>query len=128
MNIWTNGCFDIIHAGHIELFKFAKSLGDKLIVGIDADTRVRELKGKNRPINTLKYRLIVLESIKYIDKIVVFDSDISLCKHVIDNYINIMVVGSDHKNHNIVGKNEHTKIVFFDRVFDLSTSSLCQKS
>lgn len=128
MNIWTNGCFDIIHAGHIELFKFAKSLGNKLIVGTDTDDRIKQLKGKDRPINILKHRLIILESIKYIDKIVVFDSNDLLSKHIIDNQIDIIVVGDDHKNDTIVGSNEHTKIVFFNRVFNLSTSSLCQKS
>lgn len=127
MNVWANGCFDVIHAGHIELFKFAKSLGDKLIVGTDTDDRIRLLKGPNRPIHKLEYRLIVLQSIRYIDKIVVFDSDETLAKSIIDNNINIMVVGGDHKNHYIVGKNKHTEIVFFDRFFDLSTSRICQK-
>ena len=50
-NIWINGCFDILHRGHIELFKYAKGLGGFVIVGIDSDTRVKQLKGDSRPIN-----------------------------------------------------------------------------
>ena len=65
--IWTNGCFDIMHPGHIELFKAAKALGDRLIVGIDTDEKVATDKGKDRPINNLFYRVAMLEAIKYID-------------------------------------------------------------
>jgi D-beta-D-heptose 7-phosphate kinase/D-beta-D-heptose 1-phosphate adenosyltransferase len=54
--VWTNGCFDILHPGHIELFKIGKSLGDKLIVGLDSDKKVRNDKGHNRPINTFQDR------------------------------------------------------------------------
>ena len=64
--VWTNGCFDILHRGHIELFKYAKSLGDKLVVGIDSDDKVKKDKGEERPINCVKDRKYILESIKYI--------------------------------------------------------------
>jgi len=58
--VWVNGCFDVLHRGHIELFKYAKSLGDFLIVGIDDDDRIKSFKGKNRPINTLQDRAVTL--------------------------------------------------------------------
>ena len=74
MKIWTNGCFDVLHRGHIELFRFASSLGDELIVGIDSDEKVKKDKGKNRPINDLHDRMFVLQSIKYIDKVIPFDT------------------------------------------------------
>ena len=57
MRVWTNGCFDVLHRGHIELFKYAKSLGEELIVGIDTDEKVKKDKGKDRPINCLNDRI-----------------------------------------------------------------------
>ena len=74
MIVWTNGCFDILHRGHIELFKYAKSLGNRLIVGVDTDEKVKLDKGKNRPINNIGDRVTMLESIRYIDEVVWFDS------------------------------------------------------
>ena len=71
--IWVNGCFDILHRGHIELFKYAKSLGDHLVVGIDSDDRIRTSKGVNRPVNNLEDRIEMLRSIRYIDDVVWFD-------------------------------------------------------
>ena len=61
--VWINGCFDVLHRGHIELFEYAKSLGEKLIVGIDSDAKVKQDKGDDRPINCLEDRKYVLESI-----------------------------------------------------------------
>ena len=74
MIVWTNGCFDILHRGHIELFKYASLLGDELIVGIDSDKKVKKDKGEDRPINSLDDRAIILQSIKYIDRVIEFDS------------------------------------------------------
>ena len=64
--IWVNGSFDVVHAGHIELFKYARSVGDYLVVGTDTDKRIRELKGPTRPINKQIHRLSMLNAIKYI--------------------------------------------------------------
>ena len=72
--VWTNGCFDILHRGHIEMFKFAKSLGDQLIVGLDTDEKVKEAKGDDRPFNTLVDREFVVSSIRYVDKTFSFNS------------------------------------------------------
>ena len=73
--IWTNGCFDVLHRGHLEMFKYAKSLGDYLIVGIDQDERVRASKGISRPVNNENDRKFILESIKYIDEVVMFSTN-----------------------------------------------------
>lgn len=73
--IWTNGVFDLLHPGHIELLKVARSLGDKLIVGLDMDERVSAMKGPDRPINSWTDRKTVLESIRYVDLVVGFNSD-----------------------------------------------------
>ena len=74
MKVWTNGCFDILHRGHIELFRYAKSLGDELVVGIDTDEKVKLDKGEDRPINNLQDRMYMLQSIKYIDRVIPFHS------------------------------------------------------
>ena len=82
MRVWTNGCFDILHRGHIELFRYAKSIGNELIIGIDTDEKVKLDKGKDRPINNLQDRIFMLQSIKYIDKVVPFDSTEDLRKTI----------------------------------------------
>lgn len=71
--VFTNGCFDIIHYGHIGLLRKAKQLGDYLIVGINSDSSIKKLKGNERPIFKLQNRNEVLEAIKYIDHIIDFD-------------------------------------------------------
>jgi rfaE bifunctional protein nucleotidyltransferase chain/domain len=121
--IWTNGCFDILHRGHVELFKFCKSLGARLVVGIDTDKRVRENKGPDRPFNTEEDRLFFLEAIRYIDKVVLFSSDEELAQRLIENNIDTMVVGSDWKGKHIVGQEKVNKVLFFDRIGTYSTTS-----
>lgn len=71
--VFTNGIFDILHKGHVELFKFAKSLGGRLVVGINSDRATKLLKGKGRPINSASERKAALETMQYIDQVVVFD-------------------------------------------------------
>ena len=122
LNVWVNGCFDILHRGHIELLKFAKSQGDILIVGIDTDERVKQSKGDKRPFNNAEDRKIFLESIRYVDKVVVFGSDKDLERHLMDNKIDVMIVGSDWKGKQIVGGHLSKRIVFFDRMREYSTT------
>jgi rfaE bifunctional protein nucleotidyltransferase chain/domain len=121
--IWTNGCFDIIHAGHIELFKYAKSHGDTLFVGIDSDERVKSLKGESRPINSQADRKSVLESIRYIDKVFVFDSVSRMEKILIDNGVDLIVIGDEYKGRPITGE-EICKIDFFEKIPGKSTTSI----
>lgn len=73
--VLANGCFDIVHKGHIEILRFAKSLGGKLVVAMNSDESVRRLKGTERPINKEYDRKSVLQSIKYVDEVVIFDED-----------------------------------------------------
>ena len=124
INVWVNGCFDILHRGHIELLKFAKSQGDRLVVGIDTDKRVKRLKGDKRPFNNAEDRKIFLQSIKYVDKVVVFGSDKDLEQHLIDNKIDVMIVGSDWRGKKVVGEQLLKKIVFFDRIKEYSTTKI----
>ena len=124
MKVWTNGCFDILHRGHIELFRFANNLGDELMVGLDTDSKVKEDKGEGRPINSLEDRVFMLTAIKYINGITYFDSASDL-ENVIKLYApDIIVVGSDWKGKTVVGEQYAKEVVFFDRVGDYSTTNL----
>jgi rfaE bifunctional protein nucleotidyltransferase chain/domain len=120
--IFTNGCFDILHIGHIELFKYAKSLGDKLIVGIDSDERIRQSKGNNRPINTSENRKHILSAIRYIDNVYIFNNDEELISLVVDIKPDIIVVGSDWENKNVIGSEYAKEIKFFKRITEYSTT------
>ena len=125
--IWTNGCFDILHRGHIELFRHAKSLGDKLIVGIDTDERVKLDKGEDRPINTLNDRIYVLNSIKYIDMVVPFNSTEELSNKIKYWSPDVMVIGSDWKGKKVIGQEYAGKVDFFDRIENYSTTDIMEK-
>lgn len=124
--IWTNGCFDILHRGHIELFRYAKSLGDILIVGIDSDKKVKKDKGIDRPINNLQDRIYMLQSIKYIDKVVSFDNTEDLHDTIEWCRPDIMVIGSDWKGKTVVGEMFTKKLIFFDRIEKYSTTNLLE--
>ena len=126
MKVWTNGCFDILHRGHIEMFKYAKSLGDELVVGIDTDEKVKIDKGENRPINNLQDRMCMLQSIKYIDKVIPFDSTEDLHNAVKWYKPDIMVIGSDWKGKKVSGEMFTDKLIFFDRVGDYSTTKMLE--
>ena len=101
--IWTNGCFDILHRGHIELFKYAKPLGNELTVDVDSDRKIMRDKCIYRPINNLEDRMEILNSIRYIDRVVHFDSRDEL-EYIIKHYnTDIIVVGSDWKGKEVIG-------------------------
>ena len=124
MKIWVNGCFDVLHRGHFELFNFAKSLGDILIVGVDSDEKIASDKGPNRPYNNLKDRVYALESLKAIDKVMVFDNRKHLEWLVSSVSPDIMVVGSDWKSKEIVGGDHAREIVYFNRIGGYSTTDI----
>ena len=124
MKIWVNGCFDILHRGHFELFNYAKSLGDFLVVCIDSDEKVAQDKGPNRPYNTLEDRHYALESLKAIDKIYVFDSNDHLEWLIQKEQPNILVVGSDWKGKPIVGGQYAKEIIYFNRIDNYSTTNI----
>ena len=124
IKVWTNGCFDILHRGHIEMFRYAKSLGDELVVGIDTDEKVKLDKSEDRPINNLQDRMYMLQSIKYIDKVIPFDSTEDLRKTIRWYQPDLMVIGSDWKGKDVIGREFSDKLVFFDRVGDYSTTKI----
>ena len=127
IKVWTNGCFDILHRGHIEMFKYAKSLGDKLIVGVDSDEKVKLDKGEDRPINYIGDRIEMLKAIRYIDEVVWFISTDHLRNTIAKHKPDIMVIGSDWKGKPVIGE-EHTKeLKFFDRIDIYSSSNTIEK-
>jgi len=128
MNIWTNGCYDIIHFGHMKLFEYAKSLGDNLFVGIDSDERVRSLKGFSRPINNQLMRKYFFLGIRHIDKVYVFDNEKELEKLIEDLNITYIVVGDDYKNKHVIGS-EYAKVLYFAKIDsdNISTSNIITK-
>ena len=125
--VWTNGCFDILHIGHIELFKYARSLGDQLIVGIDSDNRVRSLKGTSRPINNQEYRKQLLNSIKYIDNVVIFNSDTELKENIKIFHVDIIVIGDDYKDRYVIGSELVKNIIFMPKILNISTTSILER-
>ncbi len=101
--VFTNGCFDIIHAGHVDYLDKAKKLGDVLVVGINTDESVRKIKGENRPIVPLEMRVKVLSSLKPVDFVLPFSEEtpLELIKRVKPH---ILVKGGDWRVESIVGK------------------------
>ena len=126
MRVWTNGCFDILHRGHIELFKYASLLGDELVVGVDTDEKVRLDKGEGRPINNLQDRMLMLQSIEFIDKVIPFDSTDELRKTIRWYKPDIMVIGSDWRGKDVIGQEFAGKLIFFDRIEGYSTTKILE--
>ena len=102
--VFTNGCFDILHQGHIHLLASCSQLGDRVIVGLNADTSVKELKGSNRPVNNQQSRAILLAATQFVDAVILFEENTP------ENLIhalkpNVLVKGGDWKKEEIVGSN-----------------------
>lgn len=124
--IVVNGTFDIVHTGHIQLLNFAKSLGDILLVCIDTDRRVRELKGSTRPINSQEERKLLLENLKAVDCVSFFDTDSELEDIFRQYQPDIMVKGSDYKGKPYVGQQYCKETVYYDRIEPYSTTKKIQ--
>jgi len=132
MNIWVNGCFDILHTGHVELLKFAKNVEcptgeNHLYVGIDSDRRVKELKGNDRPLNNEQFRKRMLESIRYVDAVTIYDSEDDMCSAIQFYDIDLMVVGDEYKDKKVLCR-EHSKldVIFFPKD-NTSTTNIIKK-
>lgn len=102
--VFTNGCFDILHSGHIDYLKKTKELGDILIIGINSDESVKKIKQQNRPINKLLDRMIVLDSIKYVDYVVPFNEETpeNLIKIIKPD---VLTKGGDWNEKDVIGSN-----------------------
>ncbi len=118
--VFTNGCFDIIHRGHIELLKYAKSCGDRLVVGLNSDDSVKSLKGETRPIQSQDDRKAILEAIRWVDEVVIFNelTPINLIKSLTPD---IIVKGGDYKVDEVVG-HKIAEVKIFELIDGLSTT------
>ena len=123
VKVWVNGSFDVLHIGHIRLLEYAFSLGE-VFVGIDSDRRIKQLKGNNRPFNSEQDRFDFLSSIKYINRVKIFDSDEELINLMQMYQPDYMIIGSDYKDKPIIGSEYVAKIVYFNRIKDKSTTEI----
>lgn len=121
--VFVNGTFDVLHLGHLAMLNYAKSLGDILVVAIDSDDRVRRLKGPNRPINSYIERRAMLENLKAVDEVKIFDTDEDLINII--KTCDIMVKGGDYKTLPIIG-GDLIKVELFDRIDGYSSTKKIQ--
>ena len=122
--IFTNGCFDLLHRGHVDLLKYCKTLGDWVIVGLNSDASIKRLKGIDRPINSEDDREHILMALKYVDEVIIFDDDTpyELIKSLQPD---IIVKGGDYDCKNVVG-NDLCEVKIFEYVEGYSTTKTIQ--
>jgi len=129
--VFSNGCFDILHRGHIEYLAKASSLGDCMIIGLNTDASVKRLKGQSRPLQDEVSRSMVMAALHFVNYVVLFDEDTpyELIKFVKPD---ILVKGSDYNEDDIVGadivKHNGGKVITIDLVDGYSTTSIIEKS
>ena len=128
--VFTNGCFDILHKGHIEYLAKAASLGTKLIIGLNTDSSVKRLKGESRPVNDEKARALLLASLVFVDEVIFFDTD---TPYDLINMVqpDVLAKGGDYKPEDIVGydivKAKGGEVVTIDFIEGYSTTSVIEK-
>ena len=124
--VFTNGCFDILHRGHVEYLQKARELGDLLVLGLNSDSSVKRLKGDERPINNEMDRAIVLSALECITYICIFheDTPLELIKLVKPD---ILVKGGDYKIEDVVGREYSKETVLIDFVDGYSTTNIIKK-
>ena len=129
--VFTNGCFDLLHVGHLSLLENARALGDTLVVGVNGDASVRRLKGSGRPIVPLRERMEILAALRVVDLVVRFDE--STPARLIDRLVpNVLVKGGDYRRETIVGRktveDSGGRVVTFPLLRGRSTSNLLTRA
>jgi rfaE bifunctional protein nucleotidyltransferase chain/domain len=126
-NVVVNGCFDVLHRGHLELLEFAAKQGDKLIVLIDCDYRITNSKGRERPFNDHNFRKKLLETFKYVDKVIIFETDHQLEQYILQQQPCVMVKGEEYRGKKIIGESLCLEVIFFDIIRGYSTTEILKK-
>jgi rfaE bifunctional protein nucleotidyltransferase chain/domain len=126
VRIFVNGSFDLLHTGHLDMLFYAKSLGKHLHVSIDTDERIKYNKGRDRPVIPLHIRKAVMQSLKPVDSVSVFNTDEELVNTIKAYSPDIMVKGSDWQGKTIIGEEYCKQVVFYERVNGESTSNIIQ--
>ncbi len=139
MKIWVNGCFDILHTGHIDLLWFAKLYNTDtdcilpkekqnwLVVGLDSDERVKKLKGDKRPINDLHTRVTIMENLKMVDQVIVFNTDDELRYAIKFLDIDYVIVGDHYRDKEVIGGENAKRGVVFYKTDERSTTNIIEK-
>jgi D-beta-D-heptose 7-phosphate kinase/D-beta-D-heptose 1-phosphate adenosyltransferase len=128
--VFTNGCFDLVHAGHISSFKQARELGDVLVVGINSDASMRRIKGASRPIIDLQNRINLLSAIRYVDYVIPFEEDAPqlLIERIRPD---VLVKGKDWQGKEVAGakfvESLGGKVKFIELEPDLSTTRIIER-
>jgi rfaE bifunctional protein nucleotidyltransferase chain/domain len=128
--VFTNGCFDILHVGHIDYLEKARREGDRLIIGLNTDASVQALKGPGRPINDEESRARLLAALAFVDLVILFDESTPL-KLIMAVQPDILVKGSDYEIENIVGAKfvmeNGGKVITLDLIQGVSTTHIIEK-
>jgi len=125
--VFVNGTFDVLHLGHLRMLNYAKSQGDTLLVAIDTDERVKLKKGNDRPFNNYEERKEFLLGLKAVDHVLNFETDDDL-KDIIKRYSpDLMIVGSDWKNGDVLGSEYAKRLEFFERIEPYSTTRIINR-
>ena len=125
IKVFTNGVFDLIHHGHLHILREASKLGDELYIGVNSDYSVKRLKGDKRPIISEKDRIEMLESLRFVDHVILFDdpTPIKLIEYLKPD---IIVKGGDYKEEEVVGSHL-AKVVIIPLIDDISTTKIVTK-
>jgi len=124
--VFTNGCFDIVHIGHLKLLKYCKSLGGILVLGLNSDSSIKNLKGETRPINNETDRIEFIKLLDLIDYIIIFNelTPLEIIKNIQPD---ILVKGSDYSLENVIGHEYSKKVLFYNLIENKSTTNIIKK-
>lgn len=124
--VFTNGCFDLLHAGHIASLEKARSLGDFLFLGLNSDPSVRRLKGPSRPLNKAEDRAVVLAALQAVDAVIIFaqDTPLELIKALRPD---VLAKGADYRNAAVAGAQFAGRVVLIPLLKGRSTTALARK-